>query len=448
MGRMGRVGGVGKKLLVMPSGFPALSFELYRNQVGEIKHSFPFADYYQPTATKIIVSLSGNDTTGLGSDALPYRTLAKAMTTMQAGADSSYDIVIKDVPQFLRDEAGFTGTISGKTVAIRSLLGDGYTAQTLITTNAAYSWVADGVGTYKATRSGVTAVSDSGARDANGVPIALVKTSSSALCQSTSGSWFSDGSSVWVHRSDGSTPSVTSTIVTIGVSQFDPILAAGSKLYLENLVFCGWANGHGLRVRGDAAGTNEEVVVNRCIFAGTTGNGYMTDAVAKTYLFNCVSAYQQLDAFNYTYSTMTWAAVRANTLVFEYGCTGYHCGVEVPGAKSNNTSTAHGGCNILRVGHTGYENTGATIIDVNGCYSVLYDCLAKTPINDGVYGDGTAMAFSADSVGQPGYAYIYHCEVQDCTVALNISTNTTAFADKFRRPIGSALLVGGTFTET
>lgn len=428
--------------LAMPAAFPTLPCTFYRNRDGSYSHDFDFAAY--KTGTKIYVSMSGNDTTGTGAAATPYRTLTKALTEASAGAASSYCIIITDVDQLLRDEIGFTGTLTGKTVAVVSQVTGG----TIIGTNAStYSWtLTASPGVYSVARSGVTAVVDTLVRDRNGVPVPLLKKTTLAQCQATRGSWYTDGTTLYVHRRDQLAPTTSSTAVDIGVTAFDPVLAGGAKLYLQNLIFLGRANGNGFRCRGDVAGTTETCVVKDCRFVGSTGNGYMSQQLAKTYLFDCFSAYGQLDGFNYSYDGMTWATVRANTLVVEFNCEAYHLGIETPGAGSNNASTGHGGVNVLRVGHKGRENVGATVIDVNGCRSVLYGCKVATPVlADGTPGGTgtTSYTFSSDSSAQAGEAWLYDCAADDSDIALNVGSNTTAHLARFRPGAGS-ISAGGT----
>lgn len=427
--------------LTMPAGFPALPTTFYRDNDGVIRHGFDFASYYASPVgtTTIYVGLTGSDTTGNGSQATPYRTLQKAMADVAAGGGTQYNVIIVDVPYFNRDEAGFSGTITGKTVSIRSQ----YTKRTLVTSSSVYTWTADGVGTYKATRSGVVGVADSGKPDHNGLPVALKSVASVAACQAEAGTFYADATTVWVHRLDGALPVNTAdTVVTIGTTAFDPILAGGSKLYVENLTFLGWVGGNGLRVRGSDTSTTDEFVAYDCGFVGNTGNGYTTDRVAKTYVFNCQSGYQDKDGFNYSYFPMTRAHVRANCLAVEYNCTAYELGINNPGEGSNNTSTAHSAANVLRIGHVGYRNAGVTIHDVNGCRSVLYDCNVRTPVVGGVAGDGTCYSFTADNATDVGEAWLVNCTAQDADTALVVGSNTTVHLTRFQTPL--PIVNGGT----
>lgn len=417
--------------LTMPTGFPTLPTTFYRDNDGVIRHGFDRSTYYASPVgtTNIYVATTGNDTTGNGSQATPYRTLQKAMTDVAAGGGTRYNVIVVDVPYFNRDEAGFSGTLTGKTVSIRSQ----HTERTLVTSSSTYAWTADGAGTYKATRSGVTGVADSGQPDHNNLPVAMKVVASVAACQAEAGTYYTDGATVWVHRRDGAIPVNTAdTVVTIGTTAFDPILAGGSKLYVENLTFLGYVGGNGLRVRGSDTSTTDEFVAYNCGFVGNTGNGYTTDRVAKTYLFNCQTGYQDKDGFNYSYFPMTRAHVRANCLAVEYNCTAYELGINNPGAGSNNASTAHSAANVLRIGHVGYRNAGVTIHDVNGCRSVLYDCHVRTPVVAGVPGDGTCYSFTADNATDVGEAWLINCSAADADTALVVGSNTTVTLSKFQ----------------
>lgn len=409
-----------------PSDFtPTLPCSFWRNSAGDLQHNMNFAQF--KGGTRIYVTLSGNDSTGNGSESAPYKTLKKAFEVARLGVDASYEIITTRT-MFNRDEANFAATYVGKNIAVVSTA----TEKTIISSNASYTWTLDGAGTYKAGRSGVTGVIDNTNRDANGLPIPLVNVASVVACQSTAGTWYTDGTTVWVHRTDEAIPTQASTIVSLAVPVLEPILS-GSTMYFENFIFCGWdaTSGNALKIRAGANSLAEKVCFYNCGFVAShprAGNGLAAVNIKDVYVFDCIAAYGQQDGYNYHYNGITTFENRRTCLVVEYNCLAYHLGIEYPNAASNNASSAHEGINIIRFGTIGYQNTGATIIDVNGCYSILVDCDASDPVINGVSGAGTAYCFSSEGDGEGlGKTYMLNCKASNCVNALTISATHTAY---------------------
>lgn len=403
---------------------PVLPCDFYIDSAGVITHDMDFTTRYK-SGTAIYVKATGNDTTGDGSAATPYATVTKAVQVVIAAASGSY-IIYTDIAAFNRDQFIFTQTLTDKTLAIVSTA----VSPTVVSTSAVYGWTEDGEGTYKASRTEAYGVLDNLNRDIYGLPVTLTKVATLVACQGAVGTWYTDNTYVWVHRSDEILPTVTNTLVAIAVSFIDPVLS-NSKLYLENFIFCGWANGNALRIRGTAATLTDELCVNNCFFSScnqsTSGNGLATDAVKTVYVFNSIAAYAQLDGFNYHFTDVAAGSVR-DCLVLEVNCRAYHLGIEIPGSQSNNASSAHEGVSVLRFGTIGEYNSGATITDVTGCYSILIGCDASNPVLDGVEGDGTAYQFTSDGAGEGlGKTIMINCKASDCVDALSVGTTHKAY---------------------
>lgn len=317
--------------------------------------------------------------------------------------------------------------------------------KTVVSANAPYTWVEDGVGTYKTSRSAVRNAVDLLNVDIYKMPIPIKNVSSLAACKATKNSWYADGVSVWVHRLDEQSPDIANTIINIGVSGVNPKLGVGGVVYFENFIFTGWITSSALSVSSETSAPTGELICNQSFFVGqnnltSLGNGVATEGIKNVYLFDCITAYAQQDGFNYHYAT-TPLANRRDCFVLEYNCTAYDLGLDVQGAGSNNASSCHEGANILRIGTVGYRTTGAVIIDVNGCYSVLYDCHARTPILNGVKGNGRAFSFTSegDGIGL-GKTYMINCGATEADSSLVIGSTHTATINNFK--------YDGSITET
>ncbi|WP_204981985.1 hypothetical protein, partial [Mammaliicoccus sciuri] len=181
--------------------------------------------------------------------------------------------------------------------------------KTLVSSNATYTWSEDGTGTFTTNRTSVRNVIDLYNVDIYGLPIPLKNATSIEECKANKNTWFSNGTSVWVHRNDETEPTINSTIVNIGVSGVSPKLADGGCIYFENFVFTSWITANPLNVTNDSTTPKGELCVNKCLMVGqrsnsSRGNGVAIEGVKNAYLFDCITAYAQLDGFNYHYTNI------------------------------------------------------------------------------------------------------------------------------------------------
>src|SRR5699024_10514827 len=90
----------------------------YRDNDGIIKHNMDFQSRYK-NGTKLYVRPNGDDTTGDGSPAKPFRTMWKAGQVAIDGTDSQY-VIITNIPVFNREEFIFDQTVTNKTISFVS----------------------------------------------------------------------------------------------------------------------------------------------------------------------------------------------------------------------------------------------------------------------------------------------------------------------------------------
>lgn len=357
---------------------------------------------------------SGNHTveiTFVGADPLNPGGVVPRILIHQAEAFSTFYYDYSKVPKYAKDK-------------------------TLVSSNREYVWTQDGTGTFRTDRTGARNVIDTHNVDIYGVPIPLVNASSLSVCKSTKNTWYSDGTTVWVHRNDNRRPTMDDTILNIGVNGINPTLGNGGVLYFENFILTNWQTAHPFTATNTASTPQGEVCLNDVILVGginnaSRGNALSIEGIKDVYSFNVIAAYAQLDGFNYHYTNIAEANKR-DCLAVEYNCKAYNLGLEFQGAGSNNASTSHEGASILRVGTVGYRNTGATIIDVNGCYSVLYDCNASQPMLDGIKGKGRAYSFTTESSGREGKTYLINCGATEADTSLVIDTTHKAYIQNFK----------------
>jgi hypothetical protein len=132
-------------------------------------------------------------------------------------------------------------------------------------------------------------------------------------------------------------------------------------------------------------------------------NGLATLYVGEVYTLNCTAGYNKSDGFNYHGN----GGATPYEFVFEYNSHSYGNG---DGAGINNGSTCHEGMTVLRVGAVCYNCDGPLIVDVNGCYSVNYDCTGynSTKTTDSPTRAGFFFNDSAP-LGKAGKTYLINC---------------------------------------
>jgi len=366
-----------------PSDFkPLIPCNFFRDSNGVMQNDMDFTKYTGGTA--IYVNLdTGSDSTADGSSIdTPYKTIKEAMIYISSAIDGAYSVRVLNDSIFMRDEGWLsTGdTFTNKTI---SLIPENASNRIMLSGGQrALSWIEDGVGTWKATRSSVRSVYDISIVDSNGLQIPYTAKGSLADCQSTQKTWYTDGTDVWVHTKDNLVPTTENIIV--GISHIlRYVLLGTSKMYWNNVTLLGSGSDDGMSVRGDLTGATVtgEFCAENCNFiggslavniSGAHGNALAIAALKLTYLFNCKSAYAKRDGFNFHY-TQVPEANRRDCFALLYGCESYNHGL-ISDTTSNNAFTSHEGANILLVNSNGHNTRGSVLINVNGCYTVALDC--------------------------------------------------------------------------
>lgn len=363
---------------IPPVGFADLPCRFWRAADGKWYHDFDF-DQFKGGTEIYCDSVSGNDTTGDGSDSLPYRTINKAMQVAIAGSDPAYVIRCKSL-HFRRGMGPLQKTVEGKIIAIvpadpdeRVIISNHYD-------NLSWSFV--GSGTWKASRSDVRSVFDLRHKDVYGVPIAFDSKSSLADCQANAYSWYTDNVDVWVHTGDGLAPDDTNWVINVSSPQFEVTLLDDAVMYLENVTVLHGRSISSMLILGDTTGSTVtgKFVSKNCAFAGgdlrhnrdSSVNAISFIDVKEVYNFNSYAAYGGEDGFNYHYANVP-SGNRRDCLAIEYYCGSYKCG-KYSTTNTSNATTAHDGSCILRIGSFGFESRGPILTDVDGCFSICIDC--------------------------------------------------------------------------
>lgn len=414
-------------IFAKPSDFtPTLPCNFWRDKDGKIQHDMDFNQFVG--GTEIYVNRdTGGDTTGNGSIGTPYKTIKKAVEIINASADGKYTIKVLSDSVFTREQGFVEATITNKQIAIVPQNASNKIKVTMSETNPIWTQE-DNV--YKTTRTSTYAIWDYLNTDENGIFLPYEVVSTLAECKAEVGTWFTDGTLVYVNPKNGLMP--TTQTVGVGISITATWTLVGTtELYLKNVINYGTGGNNGWAITATPSSGHPtcKVVANGCSFIGGnlrdnpvgTGNAFAIIDIKDTYCFDCIAAYAKRDGFNYHYGGITPTYTR-EAFVLEYNCKGYEVGYKSP-ETNNNTTTAHEGINILRIGTKG-NGKSIPLADVNGCYSICIDCHMENA--DSIAGT-YYLGYAADTNGK---AIIINCSSDDNSIGLNAEVDTLVYGFK------------------
>lgn len=404
--------------LKLPDDFIDVDFDLYRDSKGIIQHSIDI-DQFKKADVELWVSDNGSNSSGDGSESNPYRTVHRAFYKVMNTPDTSYCIYVSN-SNILRGEFADEGSstfinLDNKKVSIINTndsilhVSEGQNSERGIINmnggerNPALSWSLHEDTTYVSERSACAYVTDlSNINKSNGTVKKMVKKESVQEVIDTPNSFYSDGTDVYVNTFDGREPDEDIVVILATASlQFD---LTNSLLYFEGFYF---QSMDGILVQGDLDST---FVMNKVKIGRTTeDNGLNLRDVGTCYSFNTLIHDSFKDCFNYHYYNIPQADIR-KVLAFEYHCEGFGAGIDDT-MEGNNITTMHEGANMLRVGCVGKNTRGTPCADINGSYSVLFDCYMSGTVADENSNFSNAYYFFTDEnkSGLGATVYMENC---------------------------------------
>lgn len=380
----------------LPSDFYPIDFKLYRKSDGKVYHNIDLEKRWRNngiTNTFYVNTDNGSDSNDGATEGAALRTPSKALQLVSSLPEGTKAKIVINGKMILRNEFIITSntavSLNNKSLIIttkdnkkipviggdsshRPYYFDGVPKDSL-------TWTLESGNVYRTTRSSTAFVVDITNRDPfTGNIKQMKKVNSLSECEENPGSYFIDGTTVYIHTFD-SRPADGNLALVLTLQAYNLYFSlTNSTLFIENLEF--FAN-RGLLVNGDIGST---LIINKTDFGENTfTNGLSVNNVGKVYNFNSSAHDTLTDGFNYHYANIPLVD-RRNCFVFEYDCFGYNTGNQ-EGGSGNNFTTAHEGISTLRVGDFGEKSQGVVCADVNACYSVLIDCQmmnSKLPISD------------------------------------------------------------------
>lgn len=296
-----------------------------------------------PTGKKYYVDANiGNNS----NDGLTPNTALKRIADAIAKSDVVEVILAPGV--YARTNAMNSGVIN-KTVSIKAEGG-----RAVITAHDELTWAVSAgyTYTYEATRSSVGNVFDTKLVDKYGDYMPLVQRASIADVNANPGSWYSDGTKVYVRTRDSR---VVDNTVRAYLTVNNIRNTGNFTLYLENVDIEGGPAA--VRVENSAAGQNAKVYAKNCSFKYAISADSFRTLGADSILQDCVAAQGFLDGFNYhAQNGFAPTAVEIN-------CIGRNNGLR-DGGGTNNGSTMHDAGTVVRVNGEYFGNSGPNVADV------------------------------------------------------------------------------------
>ena len=393
----------------MPNDFsPTLPFNIWRDWDNVVKHDFDIAQYEENLEETYYVKRStGLDTNDGLTEITPLKTIQAALDKIGSNTNKNYMIVALETMQLYASEFYNSGGFylrTGTRVYITTKDKDDRIISTSGVDGLSWSVNATYTNVYETTHS-TTLEKFADLRTSNKdfmeLPKPYTRVTTIAEVDVLPGSFFNDGSTMYVRTLDSIIPDNNELFACEGANFTRFVMDDGANFIFENIdIFTG-----NLFTASVGPLFSNSFTLNNCKVALSIGDGITGNNMANVYAFNCVVGYVKKDGFNYTFSSTPTGVTRRDRLAFEYNCIAYQCGHEAT-TEINNASTAHNGVSILRIGCIGYETKGPIIVDVNGCYSINVDCRAR----DSLVATEHAFEFDlTDSGAGDGIARLINC---------------------------------------
>lgn len=190
----------------------------------------------------------------------------------------------------------------------------------------------------------------------------FIRVNSIAECELSSGSWYTDGSKVYMHTLESVTPIDSKHFILINTGSFITVDSTirNVKLYLENVDIVGGTPS--VETKNSASTKSYLYVKNSKLLynCATTQGSIYAAGCEHAFFQNVTCAYSWEDGFDYQPLNGT------PTKFIEVDCIGHSNGRFNQAADNFNGSTAHQDCKGIRFGGYYYKNIGPNVVDIYG----------------------------------------------------------------------------------
>jgi hypothetical protein len=233
---------------------------------------------------------------------------------------------------------------------------------------------------YQTARTNVGKVIDIRLLDACNETLDLTKVATLSNCDATQGTWYSDGTNVYIHSFDNAPPDNTNTAVLL-LGQGSIYVNCTTKnvnLYLEGFQIYGSSTSP-IFFSNSSSFTTPNLymknVICRHTYSSDASNANAINVLGAQFAFlqGCEASYSNKDGFNYhSQNGTTPKAIEINCIGRGNGDNTLANNVDV-----NNGSTIHDGGKIIRINGSYHENMGCNVADVHvGTQSLCLGCVA------------------------------------------------------------------------
>lgn len=388
------------------------NFAIYTNNGKNYYVDFDRDSFKNSGGTTYYVATTGDDNTGDGTENNPYKTIFGAYRYTSAGDT----IILKNG---IYNRTRLPSTPTTKIDHSINIIGESQDGVWLKEADD-HTWEidADYNNVYTTSRTGVHNVIDIRQRN-KGIFFNLTQVNSKADCAATENSWYYASPNIYVNLG-GDVVSDDSIVVGLGLGSSGTIFCneftGDSKLYFENINVLNGDRGI-FNVNNNTL-YDVTVYIKNCKFYNNDSYEYTLDSMsnrgAYTICENVVCNNTRKDGFNYHRSSTDKQAIG-----IEINCVSMNCGYgqTESGKLSNNSTTAHDACQVIRVNGVYGDCNGGVAVDVGTVNSAFYNCT----IFDS-YGRSYDL-YASDTVT----TYVYDCFFKGSKSDENLKATTTSY---------------------
>ena len=396
-----------------PSGFPfSIPFNIYTDGLN-FKTDFSIDDYLNTGGTTYYTAPGATSS----NDGLTRETPRK-FSNLYSNAVNGDTIILLE-GDYDRDTFEWGNTIVQKNI---NIIGEGRCRIFAGQLGMTFTQTSGYTNVYQTTRSAAVRVIDYKTIDGEYIGYAL-KTSIADV-DSTEGSYYINGSTVYVHALGHGNPSAL-VCVTVQSEKFLECDNQNQNTHIvfKNIDLIGKATG--VQVNRISTSNTLEVYFDdvNCYYCGNTNNDSFKVYGGTAIFNNCKAMFSYKDGFNHNGQNLS--GTTTDTLCIEIDCIGSSCGLLQSGESQNGTTT-HAGGKTVRINGIYFDNFGANVADVQtDTMSINLGCKA-------FYSAGTAGGanenFAAQQAGTT--MWLYGCVGVGAVKDLSCVSGSTMHLDK------------------
>lgn len=360
---------------------------------------------YVPAGTEYWVDYdSGSDSNNGLSTGAPKKTL-------RAVLDLGTAAIINVKPHTWHADDGWNGRNRSVATAIRRWGASGNV--TLSNHKSGLTWALDTTpGLTHCYKTSYTATIgwcfNAAVNDADGLYTRLAKQTSAANVEANAGSWYSDGTTVWIRLAGDAVPSDVRVYPAIQ----NGWAGSSTVTYLENIIFEGGS--HAMRSSNSAA--TGKLYAKGCKFryaTSSSGNGVTFEGGLEAIFEDCTAEGNYLDGFKVDLSGSLVPNVALVRCIGRYNGWG--------NSDIGNGHSRHNGGNTVVVDCEFYGNYGANYHDIGDCRTWI---VGSTAYSSRATSAGRVIDFACGVDGDDGKMYLHRCNNTGSTSTYDFESET------------------------